>query len=242
LRAKYRQSILGYVWAFLPPLAVTLTFVFLQNQGILRLSAAAPAVPYPVYVFVGTLLWQAFVDALNAPLKLVTNARNLLIKINFPREALLLAGLGEVLLNLGIRLLLAAGVLVFFQVPLPATLALAPIGMLCLICLGLMVGVLLTPLGVLYKDIRESLVIIISMWFFLTPVVYSPPGGQVGKLLSLVNPVTPLLVTTRTWMLTGPAADVGLFFTVSAVVVGLLLVGWLFYRIAMPHLVERMGA
>ena len=89
LKAAYRQSFLGYVWVFLPPLFTTLTFTFLNSQKIL--SIGDTPVPYPAYAMLGTLLWQNFVDALNSPLKSVTANKAMLIKVNFPREALVLS-------------------------------------------------------------------------------------------------------------------------------------------------------
>jgi lipopolysaccharide transport system permease protein len=230
------------VWAVLPPLAVTLTFVFINRHGILELEGEAMAFPYPVFVFTGTMLWQVFVDAINAPLKLLTTYRGLLVKINFPREALILAGIEEVLFNLGIRLVLAAAVLLYFRVPLPPSALLVPLGIVGLLGLGLLIGIVLAPVGVLYTDVQYSLTILISMWFFLTPVVYAPRAGETAELLNLINPVTPLLVTSREWLLAGSATDLRSFIVVLAVTLTLLVFGWLFFRIAMPHMVERMGA
>ena len=61
ISAMYRQSILGYVWAFLPPLATSFTFIFLNGSGIFQMGETS--IPYPAYVLIGTTLWQTFVDA-----------------------------------------------------------------------------------------------------------------------------------------------------------------------------------
>ena len=61
--ARYRQTLLGYVWIVVPPLAATAAFAFLQAQGVL--TAQPTDVPYPFYVLVGTGLWQVFADAIN---------------------------------------------------------------------------------------------------------------------------------------------------------------------------------
>ena len=60
LRAGYRQTLLGYVWAFLPPLVAAATFIFLQSQGITRIEVVG--IPYAAFALMGTLLWQIFVD------------------------------------------------------------------------------------------------------------------------------------------------------------------------------------
>src|SRR5665213_561318 len=61
--AQYRQSILGYVWAFIPPLVASLPFVFLNSQGVVSIKETS--IPYPAYAMIGTIIWQVFVDALN---------------------------------------------------------------------------------------------------------------------------------------------------------------------------------
>ena len=240
ISAQYRQTMFGYVWAFLPPIVTTLVWVFLNSQNILNVGETE--IPYPVYVMVGTLLWQGFVDALNSPIKLVTSSRSILAKINFPREALILAGLGEVLFNFTIRLVLLFLVFVWFRIPVLWTVVLAPIGVVALMALGLMVGILLVPLGVLYQDIARGLAIFTTMWFFVTPVVYPPPTQWPASLLAQINPVSPLLITTREWLTTGATLHFSSFLLVSGITFLLMLFGWVLYRLAMPILIERMAA
>lgn len=242
LSAQYRQSILGYLWAFLPPIVMTLTFVFLNSQKILNLAADDSDIPYPVYVMVGTLLWQGFVEALNSPLKLLLQSQSMLAKFNFPREALILAGLGEVIFNFVIRLVLLLIVYVWFGVTFPVTVWLAPLGIISLIGLGLMIGLLISPIGILFQDVQRGITLIVSLWLLLTPVVYPPPTQWPASLLVTLNPVSPLLVTTREMLITGRLTQLDGFLIVSGITVLLLLFGWLLYRIAMPRLIERMGS
>jgi lipopolysaccharide transport system permease protein len=67
ITAQYRQSIFGIFWAFVPPLITSLVFILLQSNNILNIGETD--IPYPVYVLVGTILWQLFSESLNAPLK-----------------------------------------------------------------------------------------------------------------------------------------------------------------------------
>jgi lipopolysaccharide transport system permease protein len=108
LKALYRQTYLGYVWAFLPPLVGALTFIFLQSQGITNIQDTG--IPYAAFAMMGTLLWQTFVESMSGPLLAITQAKPMLAKINFPREAILMASAYMVGFNFLIRLTLLIGV------------------------------------------------------------------------------------------------------------------------------------
>ena len=97
ISAQYRQAFLGFLWAIILPLANTLVWIFLSRSGVVTMSETS--LPYPVYVFTGTMLWAVFMDALNAPLQVTTAAKSMLAKINFPREALLIAGVYQTYLT-----------------------------------------------------------------------------------------------------------------------------------------------
>lgn len=240
IRAQYRQSVLGYLWAFLPPLFNMAVWVYLNSQNIINVEDTG--IPYPAFVLIGTVLWQLFTEALNSPLRIVNDSRGMLSKINFPREALIIAGIGEVLFNFVIRLLLLILVFVWFGLALPNTILLVPLGLFSLVCLGLMIGIILTPLGVLFADVGRAVMFVTLLWFFLTPVAYPMPQQGIGAFLATWNPVSPLLLTARDWMTTGMTSHMSGFIIVSLVSFLLLLVGWLVYRIAMPHIIARMSA
>jgi lipopolysaccharide transport system permease protein len=240
IRGQYRQSLLGYAWVLLPPLATTLIWVLLNAAEVIRIGDTG--IPYPIYVLTGTVLWQSFLDALNTPLKQVTAAARMLAKINFPREALILAGLGEVVLNAGMRLVLLGVVFVIFRAAITPMILLAPLGLLALMLLGTVIGVLLVPLGILYHDIPRGVGLVTTFWFYVTPVVYPVPTRPPASLVTGLNPVTPLLVTTRELLTTGQVSQPRGFLLVTGLSLLLLAAGWLLYRLAMPHLIARLSA
>ena len=234
LQARYRRTWLAYAWLLLPSVVTTLVWAYIHSQRIIVIAPTELA--YPLHVLAGMALWQTFLEALNAPLQQLTAGRQLVTRSPVPLEALVLAGTLEVLLNCGVRMLLLALVLLAYGVPLGGSLLLAPLGIAALTALGLAFGVFLAPLGLLYDDVSRAIVMVAGFWFFLTPVVYSAPAGG----LLWLNPVTPLLETTRTWLTLAEPAAPG-FLLVSVAAMGLLFVGWVLLRLARPHLVERLG-
>jgi lipopolysaccharide transport system permease protein len=240
LSAQYRQSVLGVTWALLPPLAMGLVFIVLQSGGVVRV--ADTGVPYPVFVLVGTLCWQVFVDALNAPLKAVAGGKGILAKVNFPREALILSAGWHVGFQVLVKTVVLLGVLLWFGVPFQSGMLWAPLAVALLVVLGLAIGLLLTPVGLLYTDVGSALLIFTQVWFFATPVVYPPPETFPLSLLAALNPVSPLLTAARDLLLHGTIGNPLAFTLVGVLSVACLLVAWVAYRIAMPILVERMSA
>ena len=240
ISAQYRQSFLGILWAFLPPIAMAAGFTLASEANVI--SIGETDIPYPAYVMFSTALWQTFVEALSSPVQAVIVAKPMLARVNFPREAIILAKLGEIGFNFGIKLILIISLFFWFRVPVSWSVLLAPVALIHLVMLGTLVGVLLAPLGVLYQDVTKSLNMITSFWLFITPVVYPiPKEGLFGRLVAF-NPVTPLLVTTRELATTGVISNPEGFWLVSGLTFVGLLLTWVTFRIAMPYVIERVSA
>jgi lipopolysaccharide transport system permease protein len=237
LRARYRQTILGYVWIVLPAVVTTLIWVYLNNADVL--NTGDTDVPYPIFVLVGTLLWQGFGEAVANPLRQLTMATNLITKVNFPREALFVAGAGDVALNAFVRLLVVIPVYVWYGVTPGWEIVFFPLGFAALLAFGLGLGLWLAPIGILYHDVERGIPVLLALWFLVTPIVYQVPHDWVGRWMGGVNLVTPLLVTTREWM-TGGSPGVAGFAVMVVVSVALLVGGLAFARVSFPHLVDRL--
>lgn len=238
-RAQYRNSLLGYLWVFIPPLVASTPFIFLNSQGVINI--AETPIPYGAFALLGTMIWQVFVDALNSPLRVVVNARSMLTRINFPREALLLSGLMQVGFAFLVRLVLLAGIFAWYAIVPPWTAMLFPLGILALALTGFALGVLLTPIGLLYGDVQQALPIFATFLLLLTPVLYPVPQTGVAAMVAKLNPLTPLVVATRDWLTIGGTMLAEGFFLVSALAAAFLIVGWITYRVALPHLIARLG-
>lgn len=240
IRAQYRQTILGLLWAFILPLANTAAWLFIQKSGIVTIQDTL--LPYPVYVFTGTMLWAIFMDAVNAPLQQTIAAKPMLAKINFPREALVVSGIYQTLFNGAIKIVVLLATLMVVGIYPGWNLIWFPIGVLSLILAGTAMGLLITPVGVLYTDVGKSLPLLLQFLMYLTPVVFSMPSSGIAETIFKLNPMTPLVLNARNWLTGLPFEYLGYFFLVNALAIALLLIVWIVYRAAMPILIERMSA
>ncbi len=240
LTVQYRQSVLGIAWAFVPPIVLTAGLTLATRVRVVNVGATD--VPYPVFVLLSTALWQTFVEALYGPVAAVTAARAVLMRINFPPEAILVAKIGQVLFGFVVRLVLIVAMFLWFQTPVASTVWLAPLALLGLVLLGTFLGLLVAPVGLLYQDVSRGLTVLAVAWMFVTPVMYPLPPSGLGHTLLRLNPVTPMLVTTRDLTTTGVVSDpVGVLVVALLTVVGLAAT-WVVFRLAMPYVIERMGA
>lgn len=240
IRASHRQAFLGILWAFIMPLANTVTWVFLSYAGIV--SVGETALPYPVYVFTGTMLWSIFTDAMGSPQAQTSGAGGLLTKINFPREALVLAGIYKSLFHTAIKVSLLIAALVLLGLNPGWGLLLFPLGIFSLMLVGTVLGLLITPFGMLYVDVGRTISLGMQFMMYISPVVFPMPKEGWAATLFTINPLSPLILTARDW-LTGYSPEYLLYFlAVNAAALGLLLVVWVAYRLALPIIVERMSA
>lgn len=239
LQAQFREAFLGFFWLFLPILAITGSFL-IANQASL-ISTDNTEIPYPAYLIISITLWQLFAESLASPVLAIDKAKKIVVRIQVPPESFILAQLLEVWTYFLIKLVLVTVAIIYFGVSINSHVLLFPLGCIFLSLLGLCLGLVLTPFSILYRDVQKSLPIVTNFWMFLTPVVY--PQSEVGvlKTLSVYNPVTSLLVSTR------DAVTAGTFEYLyrGCVIAGLTLLGLFiavrFFKFSWPTVIERMG-
>jgi len=240
IRAQYRQAFLGILWAFILPLANTVTWIFLNKAGII--SVGETDIPYPLYVFTGAMLWAVLIDSINAPLAQTNSARAMLAKLNFPREALIVSGIYQTLFNTAIKIGLLLAAVTIMGINPGWGLLLFPLAIVSLLLVGTAIGLLITPVGMLYTDVGRGLQLLMQFLMYLSPVVFPMPKDGWAATLFQWNPLTPVIVTARDWLTGVAPAMLPQFLLVNAAALLLLLVVWVVYRLAMPILIERMSA
>jgi len=240
ISAQYRQTLLGLLWAIILPLANALAWIFLNGSGVVQIAGSG--LPYPLFVFTGALLWAILMDAVNAPLQQAIAARPMLAKLNFPREALIVSGIYQTLFNALIKIALLAVILLVYGVnPGWGVLPFA-VGLASLILVGTALGLLVTPVGLLYMDVGRVLPLLMQFLMFVTPVVYPVPAAGAARGLILANPLTPVILACRDWLTGATPEHLAYFVLVNLAALALLVVVWVVYRLAMPILIERMSA
>jgi lipopolysaccharide transport system permease protein len=240
IKAMYRQSYLGIVWAFIMPLATAIVWIVLNSSGTITLSDTG--IPYPVYAFSGTLIWSIIVAAINSPMQSTNAAKGILTKINFPKEALLVSGIYKLLFDSFIKVILLVLFVFIYGVGFHWSLLLFPVAILGAVLFGTTLGLFVTPLGLLYKDIGKIITFGLQFLMYVTPVVYAIPKTGIMHSLMTWNPITPLVLTARDLVVGINPEHVSYFIGVMLICIPLLFLGLIIYRISIPIIVERLSA
>lgn len=237
IKAQYRQSYFGIIWAFITPLLTAAVWIFLNISGTIRISDTG--IPYPVYVFSGTLIWSILIESINSPTQSTNSARGIMSKINFPKEALVVSGILKLLFNSSIKIFLLIVIVFLFDLGFHWSLFLLPFAILGALLFGTTIGLFITPLGMLYKDVAKFVSMGLSFLMFITPVLYTVPESGVMSTVMKLNPLTPLVLTTRD-MITGTSPEyVTYYLVVIACCIPLFLIALVSYRVSIPIIVER---
>lgn len=226
LRGQYKQSVLGYAWAFLNPLSqmVILSFVF---STLLRFDSQG--LPFPLFLFVGLLPWMFFSTGLAAATDSVVGAINLVTKVYFPREILPVAAINTKIVDLAFGLLILTGLMVVYNHPPTETIVWVPILFAIQMIFTVGLSFPLAALNLYFHDVRYLVGVVLTMWFYLTPVIY-PMDTVPSKYHFLfdINPNALLINAYRRVILLDDSPDMqrlllGLVISVTTFVIGYIL-------------------
>jgi len=169
IKARYKQSFVGYAWVLLNPLAQMLIYTFVFSM-VFRFPTNN--IPYQVFLFAALLPWTTFQTSILAATQSLVDNAVLLRKVAFPREIIPYSVVMAKIVDFVFSSLVFAGLAIFFQVLLAVT---APIFILLFVCqiiLATGISLILSTLNLLYRDIQYLANLLMTIWMYLTPVVY----------------------------------------------------------------------
>lgn len=232
LRFRYRQAFFGYLWAVARVLFTGLPMILVGNQ--FNLGGERTGLEYALFALTGLILWQIFWDSVIYPQWVSRRLRRTLVEAGFPREALIAAGVGYVVFNGSMYLMLIAAAFLVFQITPPATAVLGLLAIPALIMSGVAIGTVFVPLSLVYLDFRYGLPMLSPVLLWTAPIFYEAPQTGLLAILNRWNPVTYLITSPRSWMVSGPTdADLA-FFVCLGFFAMLFLATLRFFRAAMP--------
>jgi lipopolysaccharide transport system permease protein len=226
---RYKQSILGILWALLTPVTTMVIFTVIFGRVA---KIPTDGIPYPIFSYAGLLPWLFFSQSLQKATMSMVAERNLLTKIYFPRLIVPMAATLAPLVDLLIASSVLFAMMFYYQItPTPHSLYLLPLCVIWAWVTAVGVGAWLSAFNVYFRDVGQMIPFIIQVWLYASPVVYPaslvPPPFQ---WLYALNPMAGVIEGFR-WALFAHGNPPGLAVLLSAAVsVALFVTGGLFFK------------
>jgi lipopolysaccharide transport system permease protein len=228
LKVRYRQTLLGALWVMGQPLVTMLIFTLLFGR-VARLNVTT-AVPYPVFVLAGLLLWNFVAGAINHVGNSLLGASYLISKAYFPRLVVPLSNIATDLVDFGVAALLLVPVMLWYRfIPGPEIL-LAPVLIVLAAMFALGLGLWVAALNIEYRDIRIVIPWLLQIAMYVTPVVY-PLSALPARYRSIavLNPMSGIVEAFRATLFGTPVPYVALAWAAAASVI-MLVTGAFYFR------------
>lgn len=196
LKARYRGSMLGFLWSFVNPLLLLLVYSFVFTVIMPSMHPEALR-PYGLFFFCGILPWTWFSSSLTESANVLLSGGNLIKKVLFPAEVLPIVTVIANMVNFFLGLPILALFLIYYQRPLdPLELLWFPVIVAVQFVFTTGLALLLSALTVHFRDIKDILGNLLTLWFFSTPIIYSIQMApeQMRWVLNL-NPMTHLAIS-----------------------------------------------
>ena len=237
LKVRYKQTLLGASWAILQPFLTMVVFsIFFGNLA----KVPSDGVPYPIFSYTALIPWTLFSKALqDASRSLVANS-HMITKVYFPRMILPLSSVIAGVVDFFIAFIVLLGMMVFFHIIPTAKIWVLPFFLLLALITAVGVGLWLSALNVLFRDINYILPFLTQFWMYLTPIAY--PSSMVPlkwRVIYALNPMVGVVDGFR-WALLGTGQPPGVVAMVSSIVALLLLISGMFFFRRMERLFADM--
>ncbi|WP_319468941.1 ABC transporter permease [uncultured Pseudodesulfovibrio sp.] len=240
VKARYRKTMLGYLWAVLPAVGTTLTFIFLNSAQIL--NAGETGIPYPIYAFIGALFWRLTITSVTAPMETVQSNLSVMSKVYFPPLAPLISSVLLTIFDFFINLSLAPVVMYAFGTTPGMNLIFLPLIILLVLVFGISVGIFLTPINMLFQDTRLAVALLFSFLVLACPIGYAPAKDTwLGQFMQY-NPFAWIIDAARASMTDLPIEHIPQLLGLGAASLVLLILASIIYFVVLPIAIERHSA
>jgi lipopolysaccharide transport system permease protein len=229
LKVRYKQTAIGILWALFQPFITMVVFTVFFGK-----FAKIPSdnVPYPIFVFVGLLVWQFFSNSLSDASDSMVSNQAIITKVYFPRIILPIASTLTRLVDFFVASTILVGLMIYYHfLPHLAGLLILPLLLLITFMAAVGGGFFLSSLNVKYRDVRYVLPFFIQLMLFVTPVIYPASiAGKYSKILAL-NPLTGIIKAAQAAILGNAPINWGLLGISGLACFGLFVIGMVYFKL-----------
>jgi lipopolysaccharide transport system permease protein len=226
IKVRYKQTVIGAAWAVLQPVLTMLVFSLFFGK---LAKIPSQGLPYPVFYYTALLPWIYFATAIQGATNIVVENQRVITKIYFPRVVLPIASVTSGLLDFAISFVVLLALMAFYRIVPTGAVILLPLFTLLAVLTALGVGLWLSALNAIYRDVRYVVPFLVQFWMFASPVAYpSSLVPEKWRWLYGLNPMAGVIEGFR-WALTGHGEPPSILLATSSIAVVLLVLSGLVY-------------
>jgi len=236
--ATYKQSFIGIFWALIIPLTSLATFVILSRSGLF--SVGKISVPYPIYAILGLSFWQLFSTGLVASSNSLVKAGSMITQINFSKKSLIFASAGQSIVSFSIQFVFLMALFLYYQFTPNITILLIPVIILPILLLSLGMGLILSIVNGVIRDVGNVVSLLMTFLMFLTPVLYARPETGILAKITNINPLHYLVSGGRDLVLRGTISEPQGFLISSLFSVVIFVLCLILFHLTETKICERV--
>jgi len=227
IKVRYKQTIVGSLWAIIQPLTAMVLFSFFFGK-IAKIPS--DGIPYPIFSYAGLLLWTYFSGAVNMASGSVASNAGLITKVYFPRPIIPIAATMVGLIDYAIALIILIGMMIFYKFTPTINIIFLPILLFFTWLLSAGIGFWFSATNVLYRDIKILLGFIMQLWIYATPVIYPLSVAGNFKWIVVLNPMTGIIESHRSIFLNTPMPDLGILIYSALFAIVVFITGLFYFK------------
>ena len=226
IKVKYKQTVLGGLWAIIQPFFAMVVFTLFFGR---LAKMPSDGIPYPIFSYSAMVAWTYFATSITGAGNSVVGETNLISKVYFPRLIIPMTPALAGLLDFSIAFTVLIGMMFYYQIYPTFLIILVPLLVVLMMLTASGIGMILAALNAKYRDIRYTIPFLVQLWMFASPIVY--PASLVPekyRLIYALNPMTGVVEGFRSVLLGTTPFPVSIVL-ISSIVSLILFASGLFY-------------
>ncbi len=228
IKVRYKQTAIGVLWAFFQPLIAMIIFsVFFGKFA----KMPSDDIPYPIFVYVGLLLWQFFSGSVSEVSNSLVDNKDIITKVYFPRIILPISAVITKFIDFLIASVILVGLMIYYNYsPNLAGFFILPLLLAITFMAALGLGLFLSALNVKYRDVHYVLPFFIQMMFFITPVIYPASLTGIYSWFLAMNPMTGVIKAARAALLGNFSLNWPQLLISGVACLAILIFGYIYFK------------
>jgi len=236
IKVKYKQTVLGGLWAIIQPFLAMLVFTLFFGK---LAKMPSDGVPYPVFSYTALVAWTYFATSISGAGNSLIGDSRLISKVYFPRLIIPLSPVLAGLLDFTIAFVVLIGMMFYFHIHPTVMILFVPFLVILMMLTASGVGLFLAALNAKYRDIRYTIPFLVQLWMFASPIVY--PASMIPEKYRLVyalNPMVGVIEGFRSALLGTGSFPVQMILVSTLVSAGLFIIGVFYFKQTERHFAD----